>query len=136
MRALMLSALILAFPLAVSAQDAADPLARYAWVNRPLVIFADTPNDPRFVRQMELLSNHPGDLEERDVVILTDTDPAADGPLRQRLHPRDFMLVLIGKDGRVALRKPTPRSVRELVRAIDKMPMRIDEINATRGLQD
>ena len=79
---------------------------------------------------MELLAARPEGLETRDVVVLTDTDPKADGPLRKGLHPRDFMLVLIGKDGRVALRKPTPWSIRELSRAIDKMPLRQDEIRA------
>lgn len=120
-------AFALTLPLAAFAQDV-DPLAEYAWLKRPLVIFADTPNDPRFKRQMEMLESDPTELEIRDVIILTDTDPAADGPLREKLHPRDFMLVLIGKDGRVAMRKPTPWSVREISRAIDKMPMRQDEI--------
>lgn len=107
---------------------AEDVLEEYLWLKRPVVIFADTPEDPRFKRQMELLADRPDELDKRDVVILTDTDPKADGPLRQALHPRDFMLVLIGKDGRVALRKPSPWSIRELSRAIDKMPMRQDEI--------
>lgn len=107
---------------------AEDVLEEYLWLKRPVVIFADTPEDPRFKRQMELLADRPDELEIRDVIILTDTDPKGDGPLRQELHPRDFMLVLIGKDGRVALRKPSPWSIRELSRAIDKMPMRQDEI--------
>lgn len=113
----------LAFPLLAD-----DVLAEYLWTKRPLVIFADTPNDPRFKRQMELLASDPDELTTRDVVVLTDTAPSENGPLREALHPRDFMVVLIGKDGRVALRKPSPWSVRELSRAIDKMPMRQDEI--------
>ncbi len=118
---------LLALPNMAFAQDV-DPLGQYQWHNRPLVIFADTPDDPRFRHQMEMLAITPDELESRDVVILTDTDPDADGPLRQTLHPRDFMLVLIGKDGTVALRKPFPWSVRELSRAIDKMPMRQEEL--------
>jgi len=39
------------------------------------------------------------------------------------------MLVLIGKDGGVKLRKPFPWNVREISRVIDKMPMRRQEIN-------
>ena len=134
MRALM-TALLLILPGVVLAQDK-DPLAAYKWQSRPVVVFADSPFDPRFKNMMRMLADDPDALQSRDVVVLTDTDPAANGPLRQHLHPRDFMFVLIGKDGQIALRKPNPWSVRELGRAIDKMPIRIDEINATRGLKD
>jgi len=41
----------------------------------------------------------------------------------------------VGKDGRVALRKPAPWSVRELSRSIDKMPLRQQEM-ADRRLTD
>lgn len=133
MRLILTILALIATPLAAFAQDAVSPLDALVWLKRPVVIFADTPNDPRFKRQMELLAEHPEELEERDVVIMTDTNPAANGPLREALHPRDFMLVLIAKDGKVNLRKPTPWSVRELSRAIDKMPMRQDEINESLG---
>jgi len=126
---------ILLLPVVSLAQDA-DPLAGYKWKSRPVVVFADSPFDPRFKNMMKMLADNPDALDARDVVVLTDTDPAANGPLRQRLHPRDFMFVLIGKDGEIVLRKPNPWSVRELSRAIDVMPIRIDEINATRGLTD
>ncbi len=125
----------LILPTGTSAQDT-DPLAEYAWIKRPLVIFADSPNDPRFQRQMKLLEDDPKSLEERDVVILTDTDPAARSPLRLKLRPRGFMLVLIAKDGKIAFRKPLPRTVREISRAIDKMPMRLDEMKEKRGIRD
>ena len=42
------------------------------------------------------------------------------------------MLVLIGKDGSVYLRKPFPWSVREIGRSIDKMPLRQQEIRDRR----
>ncbi len=100
----------------------------FLWEKRPIVVFADTERDPAFIRQMELLEARSDVLKERDVVILTDTDPSTLTPLRKQLRPRGFMLVLIGKDGGVKLRKPFPWSVRELSRAIDKMPMRQQEI--------
>ncbi|WP_298292802.1 DUF4174 domain-containing protein [uncultured Litoreibacter sp.] len=100
----------------------------FLWEKRPIVVFADTDRDPAFVRQLELLEARTDALSERDVVILTDTDPSKLSPLRKQLRPRGFMLVLIGKDGDVKLRKPFPWSVRELSRAIDKMPMRQQEI--------
>jgi hypothetical protein len=48
--------------------------------------------------------------------------------LRTKLRPRGFMVVLIGKDGGVKLRKPFPWDVREFSRSIDKMPMRQQEL--------
>ena len=104
-------------------------MAEYIWLKRPLVIFADSENDPRFRRQMEMLAEDMDEMEQRDVVILIDVDPAADGPLRQKLHPREFMMILFSKEGQIALRKPTPWSVRELSRTIDKMPIRLDELS-------
>ena len=110
----------------LSASDVA--LEDFRWIARPVIVFADTPADPRFVEQMELLSRRSVDLIERDVVIITDTDPAAKSAIRQKLRPRGFMLALIGKDGAVKLRKPLPWDTRELSRVIDKMPMRQQEI--------
>lgn len=111
----------------------AQDLSEYLWVKRPLVIFADTPNNPHFKRQLELLEDDPQALIDRDVEILTDTDPQTLSPLREKLRPRGFVLVLVGKDGKVKLRKPRPWTVREISRAIDNFPLRIDELRAQRG---
>ena len=100
----------------------------FLWVNRPIVVLADSPDDPRFLEQLRLLEERLPDLKERDVVVITDTDPSQKTNLRQALRPRGFMLVLIGKDGGIKLRKPSPWSVREISRVIDKMPMRRQEI--------
>lgn len=107
-------------------------LDEYLWLKRPLVVFADGPNDPRFTQQMDLLNERLEDLAIRDVVVLTDIDPTVLSPLREKLRPRGFMLVLIGKDGSVYLRKPFPWSVREVTRSIDKMPLRQQEIRDRR----
>ncbi len=111
--------------------DAADiELADFQWIARPVVVFADTPADPAFSRQLELLNARLDELTERDVVLITDTNPAREerSAIRTKLRPRGFMLTLIGKDGGVKLRKPFPWDVRELTRQIDKMPMRRQEI--------
>ncbi|MDJ0626652.1 MAG: DUF4174 domain-containing protein [Rhodobacter sp.] len=109
-------------------------LSDFQWIKRPVVVFADTPADPRFQEQMELLLARPGELLERDVVLIVDTDPKAGSEIRRKLRPRGFMLTLIGKDGGVKLRKPFPWDVREISRSIDKMPMRQQEIR-DRALQ-
>lgn len=103
-------------------------LADLAFIARPVVVFADSPNDPRFAEQIALLMDQAQALAPRNVLIVTDSDPAARTPLRDLLRPHGFALVLIDTDGRVALRKPEPWDVRELTRIIDKMPSRLREI--------
>jgi len=122
-----------AMPVAAASEADVQPaLADLRWVARPLVVFADSPEDPRFVQQLALLEPQLDELEERDVVILTDTDPAAQGPLRQALRPRGFGLVLIDKDGVVAQRRPAPTTARELINLIDRMPSRRQETGSMR----
>ena len=84
------------------------------------------------MQQMALLEALPEELEKRSVVVLTDTDPAANGPLRQRLRPQGFGLVLIDVDGSVAHRRPLPTSVRELANFIDRTPSRRQETGSQR----
>lgn len=111
-----------------------DPLAAYLWAARPVVVFADSALDPRFQEQMRDLESRAAELEKRDVVVLSDTDPAAQGPLRQKLRPRGFQLVLIEKDGRVIQRSPHPTRADALIRAIDRTPLRRQEVDERRGL--
>ncbi len=103
------------------------------WIARPVVVFADSPADPRFAQQLGMLDERLPELKDRDVVILTDTDPAAGGPLRQALHPRGFDLVLIDKDGTVVQRRPAPTTARELINLIDRMPSRRQETGSMRN---
>lgn len=110
-------------------------LDEFLWVARPVIVFADSPADPNFVQQMEELRARESALVERDVVVLTDTDPSADSDLRRELRPRGFMLVIIGKDGTLIARKPLPWSEREISRSIDKEPLRQQEVRE-RGLAD
>lgn len=109
-----------------------DNLTDFLWTKRPIVVFADTPNDPRFEQQMSLLQERAADLVERDVVVLADTDPESKSALRTKLRPRGFMMVVIGKDGGVKLRKASPWDVREITRVIDKTPSRQREVRDLR----
>ncbi|KIC11496.1 hypothetical protein RA19_05485 [Leisingera sp. ANG-M1] len=143
MRAILSVVMAGFLPLAAAAADGSTPeliqpgydvaLEDFQWVQRPVVVFADSPEDPRFHEQMERLMDGIEALKERDVVVLTDTDPAARSALRKKLRPRGFMLVLVGKDGGVKLRKPHPWTVRELSRTIDKFPERQREVEERRG---
>ncbi|MCO4842867.1 MAG: DUF4174 domain-containing protein [Yoonia sp.] len=147
MRHLLISTVLVAFAGVASAQsaleawqedrtqifDAADiDPEQFIWMARPIVVFAQSPNDPQFIQQLELLTDRFGALAERDVIVITDTNPDTPSALRTALRPRAFMMVIIGKDGRTALRKPAPWDVREITRSIDKMPMRQQEIRDRR----
>ena len=120
--------LCLAVPTVARAVDSFQPipaaeadLASLHWTAKPVVVFADAPEDPAFVEQMRLLSQQWPELAARGVVVIVDTRPADNTALRQSLRPRGFALVLLDAEGRVAMRKPFPWSARELGRAIDRM---------------
>lgn len=118
-------------PTRVFTADEVD-LDDMQWQLRALVVFGQGENDPLFIEQMELITGRIDEMVERDVIVIADTDPDTLSDLRRKLRPRAFMLALIGKDGRVALRKPAPWDVRELSRSIDKMPLRQQEIDNRR----
>ena len=103
-------------------------LAEQEYLKRPLVVFADSPDDPAYIRQMDLLARAYSELEERDVILITDTNPAARSEWRQKLRPRGFSLVIMDKDLKSVLRKPIPWDVREISHAIDKLPLRLQEM--------
>lgn len=108
-------------------------LSEFKWTKRPVIVFADSEDDPAFIEQMRLLARQADDLEARDVVVIIDTDPEARSAIRLKMRPRGFMLTLVGKDGGIKLRKPFPWHVREITRSIDKMPMRQREIREENG---
>ena len=104
----------------------------FEWAQRPIVIFANSDKDPNFISQMEFLSQDIKALKERDIVVLVDTNPSVPSALRKKLRPHGFAFILIGKDGQVKLRKPSPWNIREIARVIDKMPIRQQEITRKR----
>jgi hypothetical protein len=103
-------------------------LADLLYTSRAVVVFAPAPEDPNFIRQMEMLAEDTGQLAARDVVLIVDTDPAAKSAVRTQLRPSAFSLVIMDKDGTTALRKPRPWDLREITRAIDKFPSRRGEM--------
>ena len=103
-------------------------IGAYEWKNRVLIVFANSDRDPRFQDQLAMLNEQIDALRERDVVVAIDTDPTMKSKLRTTFRPHGFMILLIGKDGHKALRKPFPWDIREISRSIDKMPMRQQEM--------
>ena len=125
-------------PLSAMAETVATPqgpidaseivLADLLYLNRAVIVFADSPNDPNFIRQMELLARDPAALATRDALLIIDTNPEARTEIRQKFRPRGFSLVLMEKDGTAAIRKPLPWEIREITNAIDKFPLRRQEV--------
>ena len=111
-------------------ENASLDVDQYRWVNRLVVVFADSANDPRFREQMDNLQFGEEDLLDRDVVVLIDANPDTGSTVRQKYRPRGFVILLVGKDGSVALRKPVPWNVREIRNAIDKLPVRQQEMKS------
>lgn len=126
------AALVLIAP-AQAGEAPTTSLEEYRWTARPLVVFADSDADPRVVRQLDMLKAGQDALDARDVVIIIDTDPAAKSEFRQTLRPHGFRFVLIDKDGKIVYRKPEPVPVRDLIRLIDRLPSRKDDIAAQRN---
>lgn len=122
-----------AAPVFAPVPGAEADLATYVWKKRPVVVFADSAADPAFAEQMAAIAARWPDLAARDVVVIADTTPEPMSALRRKLRPRGFSLVLIEKDGTIAARKPLPWSGREIIGAIDKMPIRREEIRRGAG---
>lgn len=141
MKTLHILAVAAFLPLMAAAQSApgAEPVLEtvpaaeavmedFLWQKRPVVVFADRPDDPSFLRQMHLLSADPAALAERDVVVIVDDSATPQSAVRRQLRPRGFSLVIMDKDGAVKQRQPLPRTVREITHAIDRFPLRRQEM--------
>lgn len=140
MKALILfAALFFALPTTSSAQF----LNEYTWKSRLVIVFTPSPNDPVFVRQMQLLQERREDFEERNVVFLMVTpegnhentglflDEAASRRYYEYFGAAQYQveMVLVGLDGTEKFRaknRVTAPSV--LLTAIDGMPLRQREL--------
>lgn len=143
MKLLQILVLSIFLPFSAFAQDV-EPLvaveahgvtmAEFKWRHRPVVVFAESDQNPEFTRQLELLAERPEALRERDVVVIIDAQPNPQSEFRKTLRPRGFSLVILDKDGEVEIRKPRAWTVREIVAAIDKFPlMRLETLEKFPG---
>jgi len=97
-------------------------ISSYIGEAKLIVIFADEPEDADFVAQIDILRSSADNLAARNIVLLTDTSPSENGPLRQSLRPRGFSILLIDSTGTLAQRRRTVTDVRRMIRQIDQMP--------------
>jgi hypothetical protein len=137
---LALAVLLAAAVTGPSASEAG--MQRFEWQNRPLLVFAPTPDDARLTDQLEIARTHADGWTERDMVTIavvgdrpvtvdgTRAKDLANAKLRARygVAGDGFAAILVGKDGTEKLRRSQPIAARTLFETIDAMPMRRREI--------
>ena len=118
-----------------------EPLAEYAWTNRPVLVFASSPDEPTYRDQHQRFEDAQDGLHDREIVLYRVFDEGEslgpEGPissaearqLRERFGPDGaFTVVLVGKDTTEKLRQRDVLSTQELFETIDAMPMRQREM--------
>ena len=122
-----------------SIQQDGDPLAPWRWQNRIIVVAHDASSSGAY-EQISLLYEFPREIQDRHLLIfeLRANEVKINGQrtnlevrdLRKRLGvgPKEFQVLLIGKDGGIKsrYRKLTPAQV--FFDHIDSMPMRQSEM--------
>jgi len=108
------------------------------WQSRPLLIFAPDYSDSRWLTMRNQLNQYSCDLDDRNLVlgiIYTKGESTISGQLisenynrelRQQFHiaEQDFIVILLGKDGKERYRTHEVPVLANLFSLIDQMPMR------------
>jgi hypothetical protein len=106
-------------------------MAQMQWHRRVLIVSTADANDREFLTQQKALADWTGG-DDRDVsVVRIEGETVSGSPEtaeelrgRFRLTATNFAVVLIGKDGHIALRSATALTGAQMATAIDAMPMR------------
>ena len=115
---------------------------QFKWKSRLLFLFASEKNDPLFRDLKGEISARKNEVDDRDLVVFeilesgpstmntTQMDPRTAASLRKHfdLPPKTFMLILLGKDGGIKLKRNDRVKLEEIFTLIDSMPMRKDEM--------
>jgi hypothetical protein len=134
-RSLALALMALSLPqmmgaaLSAASMPTADAMR---WHRRILLIAAPGPQNPQAVAQKRILRDWSSQAADHDIALveLSGTqvtglaNPASALRRRYGIAPGRFEVLLIGKDGTVALRSARPIPAARLQSTIDAMPMR------------
>jgi len=118
-------------------QDTVD-LAAYQWKNRLLILFTPAEKDLVYQSFKEQLQRRTQEVQDRELLIFhvleTGEGWLAPVPLNKgqvlflrkefSILPGQRIVILIGKDGEVKLRRALPVDLSEIFSVIDAMPMR------------
>ena len=108
-----------------------DPLSRYRWTARVLVVLAADPESPDLAEQKRQIEGLKDGAAERELVVVQSPADSAEAKavrMQLGLGNEPFQAVLVGKDGGAKLRAAKPITALELMAAIDAMPMRQAEM--------
>ncbi len=128
--------------LGCSQANVSDLLESYLWQNRIIITFAPSERDASFQEQRALLKRHYREVVDRDVIlwhIFADGHVMMDNKRKAHLPARTFYkhfqvpaegltVILIGKDGTEKLRRQSVVAPLQMMAAIDKLPMREQEM--------
>ena len=114
----------------LSAHAAPVNLDELRWKRRIVVLYAPAGTEKTLQRQQQLLQAEQAGLNERDITLVSLKQPRDHPEVAQRfdLSGNKFILLLVGKDGGVKLRRNEAVAPETLFRLIDSMPMRRDEM--------
>lgn len=119
-----------------------NPVKKHMWNDRVLIVTATSPTNVGYKRQDQLLTKGKKGMKDRDLVIYRLYDDHWLGPKNEMLSEEEaewiyrnyeidkstFSVLLIGKDGKIKMRKADIISTREIFQLIDNMPMRQQEM--------
>jgi len=114
----------------------------YRWNKRPLFIFSPTGDREDYGKQLRDLSSRKNAIDDRDMIVHLVLEKgnsfAGDLPLEREavrqlrdkfaVSPLDFLVILMGKDGGVKLRRKEYTAMSDIFDLIDGMPMRKREM--------
>ena len=117
-------------------------LSDYTWRNRLLVLAAPKAPDPEVERALQVATTKSADLDDRDTIVVqlyhhgeSRVDDRLIGGAEARvmreqlgIAPNDHVLLLIGKDGTVKRKGSLATDLDAILRQIDAMPMRREEM--------
>ena len=112
------SAYVTANSLDITYVEPDTEIRNLIWEKRIVLVFSNSHLDPKLKQQIEMFTSDPVALLSRDVQVFVDHTPEPNSNLRKRFRPKGFLIILIGKDGQIKLRKNTPWSAREITRVI------------------
>ncbi|WP_425390540.1 DUF4174 domain-containing protein [Ekhidna sp.] len=127
-----------------------NPIKEHQWEKRVLIFSATSPTNIGYKRQEQLMSKGKKGMKERDLIVyklyddhwidhkdkILSKEQAVAIRKEYDIPEGQFMVLLIGKDGGVKMRKDDIMSTREIFALIDSMPMRKQEMREQKRIKD
>ncbi len=123
--------LVLLSNIFLGVQAQAINLSEFLWKNRLLLVFAPHAEDKQLQDTFKILELNYAGLEDRELVVIRSLASQNVGdPLRRHfnVHPDDFRIILIGKDGGPKDQTNSVIDICSIFGLIDAMPMRRQEM--------